>query len=154
MAAGPGGVQRAMRALALIVLLAGVLACHRSKGPPSGTDHKADPWGSPPPNGSPNANDGMATLLGLTAHVEQLAAAEKRGKDAQLDQLDQRITRVEQLIDSGDLDRAEVEASGIQWRPDPTRSQISPSEAALMDEYSQRRDSLLAVIHRKQKPCP
>jgi hypothetical protein len=96
----------------------------------------------------------MQNMWQAVAVAREMADAEKQDKDTQRGKLEQRIAVVEQLIDAGQLDRAEVAASGIQWQPDATRSQRSETEATLMAQYAQRRDALLAVIHRKLKPCP
>lgn len=93
-------------------------------------------------------------MLDIGAHAERLAAVEKQEANEQVTLLDKRIARLEELVRAGELDGAEMEAAGVHWRPDATRSDISPTDAMQIAQYDRRREALLRVIRRKQKRTP
>jgi hypothetical protein len=90
-----------------------------------------------------NAKDGLAA-------AQALAEQEHADADKRLQQLDQTIRDVEALIDAGQLDRAEIRAASVRWQPDPTRSMISDTDAELIKQYDDRRETLMRVIRRKR----
>ena len=126
-----------LRLLALILVL--TAGCSR------GADHE------PPPSGKA---DPVESLQRIAAHAEELAAAERTAAAGQRDRLEKLIAEVEALVDAGQLDRAELKAASIRWQPDQARSMISESEAKLIQQYDERRETITRVIQRMRAKSP
>ena len=125
------------RSLALILVL--TAGCSR------GADRE------PPPS---SQDDPLESLQRVADHAEKLAAAERTAAAGQRAQLEKLIAEVEALVDAGQLDRAELKAANIRWQPDSTRSKISESEAKLIQQYDERRETIMRVIQRVRAKSP
>jgi len=128
-----------MRLRSLALLLALTAGCSR------GADRE------PPPSGQA---DPIESLQRIANHAEKLAAAERTAAAGQRDRLEKLIAEVEALVDAGQLDRAELKAASIRWQPDSTRSMISDSEAKLIQQYDERRETITRVIQRMRAKSP
>ncbi|HWO25330.1 MAG TPA: hypothetical protein VNO30_41605 [Kofleriaceae bacterium] len=128
-----------MRPRSLALLLALTAGCSR------GADRE------PPP---PAEADPLESLQRVADHAEKLAAAERTAAAGQRAQLEKLSAEVEALVDAGQLDRAELKAASIRWQPDSTRSKISESEAKLIQQYDERRETIVRVIQRMRAKSP
>jgi len=126
-----------LRSLALILVL--TAGCSR------GADREPSPSGKADP---------VESLQRIADHAEELAAAERTAAAGQRARLDKLIAEVESFVDAGQLDRAELKAASIRWQPDPTRSKISETEAKLIQQYDERRETVLRVIQRMRAKSP
>ncbi len=92
----------------------------------------------------------MRNMGKLVDTAAKYAAEEREQKASQTEKLEQLIKEAQTLIADGDLDRAEMKVADIQWQPDPTRSMISDTDALLIKQYDERRETLKQVILRKR----
>lgn len=92
----------------------------------------------------------MRNMGKLVDTAAKYAAAEREEKASQTEKLEHLIAEAQTLIAGGDLDRAEMKVADIQWQPDPTRSSISDTDAQLIKQYDERRETLKQTIQRKR----
>jgi Spy/CpxP family protein refolding chaperone len=144
-----------------------LLACS-SKSPDSpaaGTDTKqtlpaapsSDPWGDKGGDKGGKADkdlDDLAEPMNQLKEVRDYAAKEARREEdrdkQQTERLAQTWSDVQRLIAEGNLDQAELRAAEIRWQPDSSRSQISETDAKLIQQYDEQRETALRVIKNKR----
>jgi len=136
----------------LLAALALASACDRKPAtgaePAPGAPGR-DPWASR--NAADPAEIPTETLVGAAKDgMQYLAAREAEANTArtrQLAKLDQQIAKIQQLLDAGKLDEAEIRLVDIHWTP------IEPGthgDDELLRQYDDKRAALTTFIQRKR----
>ncbi len=157
--------------ITLLAALALLSACERkasSSAPPSpssaaggpsapgaagGGTAPSDPWapsGAADPNHVPPkvimeaAKDGIKFL-------HERAAETRTARDKQVAKLDQQIAKIQQLLEAGKYDEAEIRLVDIHWIP---VEQGSHGDEDLIRQYDEKRAALTAFVNRKRGAQP
>jgi hypothetical protein len=110
--------------------------------PGSGSSRHADP--NDPERIIETAREGMQLALAKAAELQAL-------RSKQVDKLDRQVERIQQLLDAGKLDEAEVQLVDIHWIPVEPGKHV---EADFLRIYDDKRTALAGLIKSRRQRVP